>query len=144
MFSFDLEQTKGYEFDTVVIVNCNDGVLPPVGVPTQELYRFVSQFYVAMTRAKSQLVLSVSGSPSTCQNDKQIDLSNWDEFIDPQDIVIGKPSFLPDFPGEIYTEIGELTEINLFSQTTLGMSPETLAKICSTASGQPAICRYNK
>ena len=90
VFISDLEQTKGYEFDTVVIVNCNDGVLPPVGVPTQELYRFVSQFYVAMTRAKSQLVLSVSGSPSTwLQNDNlKIDLSNWDEFIDPQDIRI--------------------------------------------------------
>lgn len=149
VFISDLEQTKGYEFDTVVIVNCNDGVLPPVGVPTQELYRFVSQFYVAMTRAKSQLVLSVSGSPSTwLQNDNlKIDLSNWDEFIDPQDIrIIGKPSFLPDFPGEIYTEIGELTgDQFIFTNHAAGMSPETLAKVCSTASeaGSPFIDTTN-
>ena len=138
IFISDLEQTKGYEFDTVVIINCNDGVLPPVGVPTQELYRFVSQFYVAMTRAKSQLVLSVSGSPSSwLQNDKiKLDLNSWDEFIDRQDIkILGKPTFLADFPGEIYTEIGELTgDQFIFTNHAAGMSPETLDKVCSTSS----------
>jgi superfamily I DNA/RNA helicase len=51
----DLEQTKGYEFDTIVIVNCCEGVLPAKTAPTEERFRDACKLYVAMTRAKTEL-----------------------------------------------------------------------------------------
>ena len=60
----DLEQAKGYEFDTVIIVNCEEGILPDTGVHEDELYRSACQFYVAMTRAKNDLYLSYHDNPS--------------------------------------------------------------------------------
>ena len=135
IFLSDLEQTKGYEFDTVAILNCNDGVLPPHGVPKQELYRFVSQFYVAMTRAKSQLVLSSSGVPSYWLTNAKIDLDKepWGDFIDETEIkLIGTPKFLADFPGEDYREIKELSgEQFIFTDQAFGLTSDALEKICS-------------
>lgn len=138
IFLSDLEQTKGYEFDTVVIVNCNEGFLPPKGIPKQELYRFVSQFYVAMTRAKSQLVLSSSGEVSDwIQNEKiKLTTASWEEFIDQEDIKpVGVPPYLPDFPGEDYVTVGQLTgDQFIFTDHASGLPPDLLEKICITSS----------
>lgn len=56
----DLEHTKGFEFDTMIIVNCNDGVIPDPLKPENEQFRDLARFYVAMTRAKNQLIVSYS------------------------------------------------------------------------------------
>ena len=140
LFLSDLEQTKGYEFDTMVIANCNEGILPPKGVPRQELYRFVSQFYVAMTRAKSQLIMSTSDIPSSWLTNENIklDTDQWDEFIDPEDIeLIGKPEFLPDFPGESYANAGELLgDQYIFTEHVIGMQSSVLEKIFTAVPSQ--------
>ena len=60
----DLEQTKGYEFDTLIIVQCSDGILPPHDAPKEEEFRTSCKLYVAMTRAKRELILSFHGSLS--------------------------------------------------------------------------------
>lgn len=60
----DLEQAKGYEFDTVIVVNCEAGILPKAGIPPDEIYRSACQFYVSMTRAKNDLYLSYHDNPS--------------------------------------------------------------------------------
>lgn len=60
----DLEHMKGFEFDVVVIANCNEGVIPNKFAPENEHYRDLSRLYVAMTRAKDQLILSCSYDPS--------------------------------------------------------------------------------
>lgn len=60
----DLEQTKGYEFDTLIVVNCRDGVLPAFGAPEEEAFRQGCKLYVAMTRARKELILSFSGTAS--------------------------------------------------------------------------------
>ena len=148
LFLSDLEQTKGYEFDTVVIVNCNDGILPPRGVPEQELYRFVSQFYVAMTRAKTNLILSASGSPShwLLNNAVNLPVMPWEDIVDPEEIeMIGRPSYLPDFPGEDYETLSELTgEQFVYTEHARGLSVDLLKKICSTSpnSGSPLSYGY--
>ena len=54
----DLEQTKGYEFNLMVIVNCRENVLPPVDAPKEEAFRHGCRLYVAMTRARNELYLS--------------------------------------------------------------------------------------
>lgn len=65
IFLSDLEQTKGFEFDAVVLINCSDGVLPHPNLPPEESFRDLCRLYVAMTRAKTQLVVSYSGNPSS-------------------------------------------------------------------------------
>ena len=64
IFLSDLEQTKGFEFDVVVIVNCTSEVMPHPILPDEESFRDLSRLYVAMTRAKTQLLISYHGVPS--------------------------------------------------------------------------------
>ena len=64
IFLSDLEQTKGFEFDAVVVVNCSAGVLPHPNLPKEESFRDLCKLYVAMTRAKTQLVVSYTDAPS--------------------------------------------------------------------------------
>lgn len=63
-FLADLEHTKGFEFDLVIILNCAERVMPDALKPVGEQFRDLSRFYVAMTRAKYELVLSYAGCPS--------------------------------------------------------------------------------
>ena len=101
LFFSDLEQTKGYEFDTVVILNCNNQVLPPEGALTEETFRYGCQLYVAMTRARDQLVLSYSGEPSDWLNidGETLSFHDWDSFIDIAVLEMkGEPGHLPEVP----------------------------------------------
>lgn len=64
IFISDLEQTKGYEFDVMIIANCKDNVIPSNALPPEEVYQDACKLYVAMTRAKSELVISHKGKLS--------------------------------------------------------------------------------
>lgn len=64
IFLSDLEQTKGFEFDSVVVINCSLGVLPHPNLPAEESFRDLCRLYVAMTRAKTQLAISYSSAVS--------------------------------------------------------------------------------
>jgi hypothetical protein len=65
IFISDLEQTKGFEFDAVVVINCSNGVMPHPGLPVEESFRDLCRLYVAMTRAKTQLVVTYTDIPSS-------------------------------------------------------------------------------
>lgn len=69
LFLSDLEQTKGFEFDTMFIVNCEQGVIPNLSLPQQEWYMDIRKLYVAMTRAKKELILSYSKEATELFND---------------------------------------------------------------------------
>ncbi len=58
LFVSDLEQTKGFEFDLMIVLNCRDGVIPHPNLPEHESYRELCKLYVALTRAKKELVVS--------------------------------------------------------------------------------------
>jgi len=64
VFLSDLENTKGFEFQCMIVVNCANGVIPYPLAPAEEAFRDLSRLYVAMTRARQQLVISYSGRPS--------------------------------------------------------------------------------
>lgn len=109
-FMSDLEQTKGYEFDTMVIVNCTSGQLPPSGAPEQEVFRNASEFYVAMTRAKSQLVLSFSGMLCKWLSAIEMPISRWSDVVDTDDLnQVGLPGFLEEFPDADAFDLRTLT-----------------------------------
>ena len=73
LFLSDLEQTKGFEFDLMCIVNASSGVLPNLATPPHEQFRDLSKLYVAMTRAKLQLILSHSGISSPYLDGNKMD-----------------------------------------------------------------------
>ena len=85
----DLEHTKGFEFDTIIIANCNADVIPDTLKPEKEQFRDLARFYVAMTRAKSQLIVSYSikQSPLLANAEKYFLPDDW-SFHVPEDMVV--------------------------------------------------------
>ena len=82
LFLSDLDQTKGFEFDYVCILNCKEGVIPDLHVPSEEHFRELSRLYAAMTRAKLELMISYSGQVSSLFNnvDDYIIKDGWTTF----------------------------------------------------------------
>jgi hypothetical protein len=130
-FLSDLEQTKGYEFDTMVIVNCAKGNLPPSGVPEQEVFRSASEFYVAMTRAKNQLVLSFSGTVCDWLATLDIPISQWSDVVDTDDLPrVGIPGFLQEFPDIEALNLRDLTGTEfIFTPYARGLEVELQEKL---------------
>jgi len=84
VFLSDLEQTKGFEFDLMCIVNCSAAAIPPVAAPDSECFRDLARLYVAITRAKADLVVSYAGQKSKFvvgMAEHLLEMS-WSEFID--------------------------------------------------------------
>jgi hypothetical protein len=94
----------------MVIVNCAHGQLPPSGAPAQEVFRSASEFYVAMTRAKSQLILSFSGTVCKWLATLQLPVSRWSDVVDTDDMAgLGIPGFLQEFPDTENLDLSALT-----------------------------------
>jgi hypothetical protein len=138
VFLSDLEQTKGYEFDTICVLNCADGIIPDPNLPEEERFRQASRLYVAMTRAKRELILSSSGTPSAWLTEvldpSQINL--WADHVETTELSeIDCPVHLPELP-EATPEIGALTGREfLYTPYALGMSPERQERLDRLVSG---------
>ncbi|MFT6772966.1 MAG: superfamily I DNA/RNA helicase [Paracoccaceae bacterium] len=137
----DLEQTKGYEFDLMVIANCADGVLPPVDAAPEEVHRHGARLYVAMTRAKTDLYLSFSGRPSRWLETARAKLNfeRWDE-VEVLNRAHLRPA--PDQLPQIETaeaELGALTGRQfLYCSEALGLSAEAQDKLAVLVDGRGA------
>ncbi len=138
MFLSDLEHTKGFEFDAVIIVNCNEGILPDPNKPEQEQYRDLSRFYVAMTRAKDQLVVSHSTrrSPLLDNADENFLVDVWDNYIETRAVSYkGIPPSLEDIRKAEQTDIEEKHEIDmsgpefLYTKHAIGLNGLLIDKI---------------
>lgn len=95
IFLSDLEQTKGFEFDRMIIINCSKNIIPNPALPPEEAYREICKLYVAMTRAKKELVISYSNKPSDLfastseyfTNDEwsdHLNVDNLNKLLDPK------------------------------------------------------------
>lgn len=69
IFLSDLDQTKGFEFDMMFVLNCKEGVIPDKSLPEAEWHRDICKLYVAMTRAKKELFVSYHHKPSSLFDD---------------------------------------------------------------------------
>lgn len=141
VFLSDLEQTKGFEFDLVSVVNCAEGVLPDHTAPDEERYRDLSKLYVAMTRAKTDLVLSFSGRPSpfVAKAEASFLTGRWDEWVTIDEAARrSTPRRLEAFRnGSPRKSWREMTgEEFLFSDMALGTSPELSEKLRSLVDGR--------
>ena len=143
LFISDFEQTKGYEFDTMCVLNCAKNVLPPVEMPTEEQFRDSCRFYVAMTRAKKQLIISYSNEMSSwidspsCKPHFEFDC--WSEVHSGELIYIGSPEKIPQQIHDPEISPTELSGKNfIYTKPTkhaIGMSLELQDKIDTLVDG---------
>ncbi|EYD75315.1 Superfamily I DNA and RNA helicase-like protein [Rubellimicrobium mesophilum DSM 19309] len=140
----DLEQTKGYEFDCMIIVNCAAGVLPPRDGPEEEAYRIACKLYVAMTRARRELIVSFSGtaSPWIVGAKDSFGTAFWSAVEEPDpEHRAGVPEILPEIQPEggvesLYALTGRAF---LYTSLGLGLSVETQQKLLEIVDGQGSL-----
>ena len=137
----DLEQTKGYEFDCLVIVNCREHVLPAYDAPEEEAFRSACKLYVAMTRAKNELILSFHGaaSPWITAVSTTVYSDAWASFeVARDDLRAGEPEVLLQtevkFAGEPYDKLTGAQF--LYTPAAVGMSIETQDRLIEVVDGK--------
>lgn len=83
VFISDLENTKGFEFQCMIVTNCKNEIIPNPKSPRDEAFRDLSRLYVAMTRARHQLIVSHSGAPSSFLSNQlqRFEIMNWADYI---------------------------------------------------------------
>ena len=147
LFLSDLQQTKGFEFDLVCVVNASDGMIPNPATPEREQFRDLSKLYVAMTRAKLQLVLSYSGVPSAyiVKAEETLLHGKWTDFVSKEEVSdLGVPPDLDDLrkpvdnkPVDDVSPFGSMTgEQFLYTPGALGLSPRLIGKLRDLITGQ--------
>ena len=134
-----LDETKGYEFDTMIILNCRDSVLPPANMPMGEQYRDACRLYVAMTRAKRDLILSYSGSISNwvekCKDFFEFDA--WEEYLDRDALKLqGIPQKTSDKHQQGQQALSLPGRKFLYSHHAIGLSLELQDKIDQLVDGR--------
>ena len=140
----DLEQTKGYEFETLIVVNCKNGVLPANGAPPEEAFRQGCKLYVAMTRARRELVLSFSeeASPWLTSVLDTIGVEAWSacEVLN-LDLLSGVPEVLTEYEEASDQEtVASLTGSGyLHTSLALGLSVEAQEKLKELVDGRGAL-----
>ena len=132
----DLEQTKGFEFDRVIIINANAHAFPNSALPKEEWYREISKLYVAMTRAKKELIISYSKSLSPVfENSREhFNENSWEGQIEQkQDLLIPEPP-ISGLAGKI--DYSHLTGRQfLYHRLAVGISRDLQEKLLTRVSG---------
>ncbi len=59
-----LNDLKGFEFNLVLVIGCDEGVCPAGDVAEGEIWRDALRFYVCITRARDQVYMLYQGTPS--------------------------------------------------------------------------------
>lgn len=142
LFISDLAQTKGFEFDMMCIVNCANGVLPDATAPDEERHRDLAMLYVAMTRAKTDLVLSWSGAPSPffTGSETQLLTGMWAEYVPElaNAPIIPRPQRLDADRERLHARAWRdmSGEEFLFTRYALGASLELSAKLRTLVDGR--------
>lgn len=130
----DLAQTKGFEFDIMCVANVSQGVIPDPEVPELEQAKDLAQLYVAMTRAKSQLILSFNGKPSPLLDgtDTEFLTDAWDNYQDSVIEDFGLPQLLSELHKDtlIPSRLIDMTgEEFLYTHSAVGLSINLIERI---------------
>jgi hypothetical protein len=141
VFLSDLEQTKGFEFDLMCVLNCAENAIPSSDAPESERYRDLARFYVAMTRAKTDLVISWSGarSPFLSGLDEDFLIDQWPSYTQIKTPPLtGAPQILRAHRLESSSN-KKWVEMNgeefLYSAEARGLSSELIAKMRELVDG---------
>jgi UvrD-like helicase C-terminal domain/UvrD/REP helicase N-terminal domain len=134
----DLEQTKGYEFNLVIILNCREGVLPPEGTAPEESFRHGCRLYVAMTRARDELVLSYHDTATAwlTKTRKLLTFMRWEEVVTLDHSLIAAP---PERLREAEPDDSDALKLSgrqfLYTPHARGLSLEAIRKIDELVDG---------
>lgn len=141
IFISDLEQMKGFEFDTVLILNCSANVIPNPLLPNEENFRDICRLYVAMTRAKKTLVLSHSGNYSsifqqTIEN-SLLYSEDWNMYYETPFQTFDTPKHIQQFVNSSEeTDFGGLTGRQfLYTDYAIGISRDLANKLEELVTG---------
>lgn len=133
----DLSQMKGYEFDSVCILNCSSSVLPDPNQPKDESYRDLSRLYVAMTRAKSELILSFSDKPSVflsgCED--LFTKANWTEYSTLEETILNGYAVAPPTSKGQPLNLKITGEDYLYTKQAVGLDPRIQEQLLKTVTG---------
>jgi hypothetical protein len=143
IFLSDLEQTKGFEFDRMIIINCSKSVIPNSALPKEEWYREMSKLYVAMTRAKKELILSFSNQIADIfsQVEPYFTADSWSDHLVPKHNLELPISFNINADTKFSTKSGKDF---LYSKQATGISRELQIKLIETVAGKSVIEKGNK
>lgn len=137
IFISDIEQTKGFEFDRVIILNVNKQVIPNPELPQDEWFREVSKIYVAMTRAKKELIITFSDvlSPIFESCISYFTVNTWSDYI--VDIENIKPKVVPVNKTRFSSNgVKNMTGKEfLYTKSAVGLSLEAQLKLIETVNG---------
>lgn len=92
----DLESTKGFEFHQMIVLNLTAGQFPSPRCPQGEEWRDACRLYVAMTRARTELILSYHGelSPTIAGIKEEFLDYEWSHYVDEERPTFGLPKRL--------------------------------------------------
>jgi superfamily I DNA/RNA helicase/RNA polymerase-binding transcription factor DksA len=140
IFLTDLEQSKGFEFDIVVVINCGTNVFPDPRIPRDERFREISKLYVAMTRAKKELIISSSGELSDALT-ASLELFNtdtvWEDYVyAPASIPEGAFSRGDNGPTESLRFESLTGRDLLYTDVSLGLSVRTQERLTELVRGK--------
>ena len=147
LFLSDLEQTKGFEFNIVLVLNCSAEIFPGSDLPDDEWFRDLARLYVAMTRATDDLVISYSSKRSPFLEagvkDLMIDTA-WSEYAESGPRLVGIPEHLEEYRSEAERH-GQLLDMTgeefLYTRQARGLSIELIAKIRELVDGKGRVRR---
>ena len=135
----ELNQTKGFEFDAVAVLNLNLETFPKPNYPKEEEFRDVSRLYVAMTRAKKELILSYNTKLSKvfdhvgeCISDPQL----WSEQLDEEINEVQLGNFVGPQVNNLLDS--DLDGLRFIIRTPLTFSRELALKIRQLVGGRSA------
>lgn len=137
IFLSDLENTKGFEFDRMIIINCNEGVVPNPDQPKEEWFRDISRLYVAMTRAKRELIISYNTAVSKIFN-KSIEYfttDNWTDHISINNSEFYEIPLAQKFENISKSNFQYTGKQFLYSYKAIGLSLEAQQKLIDIVNG---------
>lgn len=136
IFISDLEQTKGFEFDSMVILNCAAGVIPHPALPAEESYRDLCKLYVAMTRAKRELIVSYAGavSPFLSGVVTLFTVGEWKTYAEPAEFSTARMGRIAALEPRIDNASNDAQTI-LFLPEAVGLSTTAQEKLVQLVTG---------
>jgi hypothetical protein len=136
LYLSDLAQSKGFEFDIMIVVNLSDGVMPNILAPEAEHFNDLATLYVAMTRAKTQLILSYNNkiSPLLVDVDEErFLLDRWGMYCEKSlEFKYTSPMSLDEMMIEEDSNknIAEMTGMEfLYTSDAIGLSIELITRL---------------
>jgi len=145
IFLSDLDNTKGFEFDRMIIINCNDQIIPNPDQPKEEWFRDISKLYVAMTRAKRELIISYNEKVSILF-EKSLDFFTQDKWVDHVNIDEIDSYKVPDPKVDaISNDYHKLKGKEfLYTQQAIGLTSEAQQKLIDIVNGTHTTDSKNK